>query len=227
MNKYIYPVIALVVSVTVSAPASAVAIYSTLGAGNTFNPPHFVSLDENTGQASSLTQTDINWAMSWTTSIDAVLSGIDIALSLGDAFSTVDENVAQVFLHSDVGGTPGAVIDTYQFSGLTSETAGGAVESATSSLNPLVTAGTTYWLSLLAGLPNNSLYSQVGWHLNDQGVTGGVARENNNGGWFSSGSNSTQGAFRISGTAIPEPSVLALMALGLVGLGVARRKIRS
>ncbi len=213
--------ISVVFSAIVSAPAGAVVIYTTLGAGNTFQGPHFVSLDENTGQVAG-SPADLNWAMAWIPSVDAIVTDIDVALSLGDAFSQVDENVAQMFLHLDAGGLPGAVIDNYQFTNLTSETLGGAVESAASSVNPSVMAGTTYWISLSAGLPSNGLYSQVGWHLNDQGVTGPIAEENNNAGWVSAGS-PTQSAFRISGRPLPEPTTLALLGMGLFGLVAWRR----
>lgn len=199
--------------------ANAVPLYSTLGAGNTYQSPHFVSHDENIVLPGTSDYVDVNWAMSWTSSMDAVVTDIDMALSLGDAFSSVDENIAQVYLHSDTGGLPGGIIDTYIFSGMVSEIVGGSVLSMASTLNPSVTAGETYWLSISAGFPGNGLYSQVGWHLNDQGASGGVARENDNGGWMISGVNSTQAAFRVSGTAsIPEPTTVLLMVIGFAGL---------
>ena len=222
MKLRVYTLTIIALTLTFNAiPAGAVALFSTLPATNTYNSPHFVSHDENTGSP-----TDLNWAFQWTPSVSATVSGIDMALSLGDQFSVVDENVAEVFLHADLAGLPGSVIDNYSFTSLTSETLGGAVESAASSLNPFVTAGTLYWISLSAGIPNNNLYSQVGWHVNDQSMTGAYAEESNNSGWTLKGSNSTLAAFRISGNvaAVPEPSILMLLALGLGALGLMRRR---
>lgn len=209
-----------------SSPVSALVLFETLPATNTFNSPHYVSLDENTGQVQN-SSTDLNWAFQWTPSVSASVTGIDLAISLGDQYTPSDENVAEVYLRTDNAGLPGLVIDSYLFTNLTSETAGGAVESGISSLNPWVTTGTSYWISLSAGLPNNNKYSQVGWHVNDQGVTGAYAREDNNGGWTLSGSSATLAAFRVSGmTAVPEPATLALMGFGLLGMGFSKRKAK-
>ncbi len=202
-----------------SGSASAVVIFESLPAGNTFDPPHFVSIDDDIGAA----PVDLDWAFKWTAGITAVVTGIDAALSLGDAFGAVAENTVTVRLHADNAGLPGVVIDTYTFAPLTSETVGGAVESGASSSNPLLTAGTMYWISHSAGIDGNGQYSQVGFHLNDQGASGANADRTDNGGWVLNSANGTLPAFRVSGVAVPEPSALVLLAGGLVLVGWARR----
>jgi len=48
------------------------------------------------------------------------------------------------------------------------------------------------------------------------------------GGWFSSdGTESFAAVDNVMVSAVPEPSIIALFGLGLLGLGFARRKVRS
>ena len=138
----------------------------------------------------------------------------DLALFLSSGLNQI-----QVVLMNDVGGLPGSAIETLTLGGI----AGTAIYSVNSVLNPILNAGTPYWL---AGLPGGS-DTIVGWHLNDLGILGHVNSQPPPPGWnFIAGE--TREAFRVNGTRhIPEPSTYLLFGLGALAMMVLRRRRKA
>ena len=134
-----------------------------------------------------------------------------IELALGELYQGSQVDPITVNLTSDAGNQPGAILESFLIApgslGLFGNNNAPIV--LTSGLNPLLLAGTQYWIT--ASLP---LTSAVAWNFNSTGDISPEALSQDGGAWFSP-SGLTPGAFQVDGrtTAVPEP---ATTALGLV-----------
>ena len=194
-----------------SAPGRATVIVDTFGPGDTFNP---TSAWVFRGANSHTHDPGLEQGFAFTvgpTSI--VLTDIYIALS----YNTETHNRGDLLLMTDSAGVPDSIIKSYAVRGTEEFGKDFTPTHIVDALGPTLLADTRYWL--IGSAPTDAgLY----WNLNDQGISGDRAFRRPPLP-FSVADDEPLGAFRVEGTeSIPEPSTLALLAAGAIGL-VRRR----
>lgn len=114
---------------------------------------------------------------------------------------------------SNVGGQPVAIIiEVFHFSGAIGKSGPNyQLLVANSMLNPVLNSGTNYWF--IAFVPTDE---RAGWNRSSRAVTRIKAQRLSTG----TGNNSltTQNAFRVSGSVVPELSTVFLLSVGFSGL---------
>jgi hypothetical protein len=146
---------------------------------------------------------------------DYFLYTIKLAVGL-----VVGPNELDIWLMTDLGGKPGAIIESFNFSnamGYFGDYNPPLV--ANSLLHPLLSANTQYWL--IASTPGPDEWA--GWNFNSENVTGPHAWRTDLGAW--NVYYDPMAAFSITGTPVPEPTTMILLGSGLIGLaGYGRKK---
>jgi hypothetical protein len=200
------------------APAKAGVIFSNLGAGNSFTLTSGWVVGNRTTPFGSVT---LEVAAAFTPTSDTIFTGVDFAAEL--LGQPGDLTVA--LLVTGASGTPDAVLETFTVAA----PALPALVSIASSLNPVLNAGTEYWLDI------SSASTAAWWLDNDQGLHGPVAQNQNGQGFVLltdyEGNPPLQPAFRINDDPAgltstsaafadpvdaPEPSSLLLVIAGLL-----------
>jgi len=187
--------------------AAATTIYSNFGPGNDYlgNVSRSFGGFPMVGQA-------------FTPSGNYQLTQIDLALVYFGGTNSVN-----VGLNADTGGLPGAVIATWS-DPINLQAIGTTcciVQTFTPSSTILLSSGTQYWIVVAAGASDTF----AGWNLNNTADDGSVAL--NFGSGFSLDGPLRRSAFDVLGdSSVPEPTTLALTALGLALL-VSRRASKS
>ena len=203
----------LIVLVISAGTSQAGVIFSTFGPGDSHSTGF--SFDVTSPPANGSTDRDEAMGFSVQGVNDFTLTSIELAVI--NSFSNNGGTLMDVYLMSDVAGEPGSVIESFQLD-LPAAFFGGIL-TASSLLNPILQAGSEYWLVASATEPNSFL----GWYFDNNGFTepeGPSLVRVNNGEWqvHTFG----RGAFRVNGdsieSSVPEPSTIALLLTGGVGL---------
>ena len=203
------------------APAKAGVIFSNLGPGDSFGTHSGWVVGNRTTPFGSVT---LEVAAAFTPASDAVFTGADFAAELLLLEQPGDLTVA--LLVTGAAGTPGAALETFTVAA----PALSSLVSIASSLNPILNAGTEYWLDI------SSASTAASWLDNDQGMHGPLAQNQNGRGFVLltdyEGDPPVQPAFRVNGDPLgltdmsaalagpvdgaPEPSSLLLVIAGLL-----------
>jgi len=182
-------------SMVVSIHAQVV-VFDSFGPGNTYNS----GIDWAVGGAAT-SGGYRGQAEVFIPGISGYLSTIQLAtirLS-GSGFSNF-------FIAQDDGsGIPGVILETYS-----SVLNANGLLTLNSAAQPLLQAGTKYWLCDEPTASN----SFNGWYQNNQGYASGFAFERSQWGWSSVTGPPNSGVFRVSVIPVPEPSITGLAALG-------------
>lgn len=150
------------------------------------------------------------------------LDGIEVAVG-----GTSQESTSIAFsLMSDSGGLPGATLESFIFSGITTTPFEGEIVSGQSSVRPTLLAGQTYWLA--ASAPSE--LSQALWKFAVDRSAVSYATRVDSIVWrltTAEQGDDPSGAFRISGTVVPEPASSSLIVFAvLVFVSVNRKRSR-
>jgi hypothetical protein len=206
----------LAVSLPAIAPASI--IFTNLGAGQSYdmtqgNPVGNDFAGDNAAQGDTFTPT-----------ASATLSSIEVALTcIVDCPASESFTVA---LRANIADAPGAVIESFTFTGRTLGALGNnnPLITATSVLHPTLTAGTQYWITV-SSLVNFA----ISWNDNGTGDTSDQAISSDGGASWFSPSGMTPSAYEVDGTitGVPEPSTTILFGSAvMLSLMVYRSRLR-
>jgi hypothetical protein len=202
--------LSLVIAILGAVQVSAMPLYSTLGSGDSYNTMMGYTIGLSPNFYDQGNQFVIDGTQSY------LLDTIEVAIGLISGTNEVD-----VWLMSDVGDEPGAIIESFNFAGQMGDFGEyNPLLVGTSVLNPVLTPGTKYWL--IASAPQSDTWAS--WNLSDPDINGlRAVRESETNPW-SIYSDTTMAAFRVNGEVIPAPGAVVLVGIGMGCISWLRRR---
>jgi MYXO-CTERM domain-containing protein len=199
-------------------PALGATIYSNFSAGNTFDTSDGFELG-NVGGGNIIVL-----AQQFTPTGNFTLNQIDVAFF---ALNPPD-NELTLSINADNNGLPGGVLESYD---LTHAFGVDQIDTATSTLQPLLVDGSNYWIVAAFTNPASTQDHAV-WNLsnNSSATFSPSAFSTDNGTtWAASGQTTQMSVFDVLGTpsGVPEPGPSTQIGAGLLllaGLGIWRRR---
>lgn len=206
-----HAVTAAVLALTTLAGAAGaqVVIHSNFGPGDSFN---LVSGNLVLGP-DEISIGNVDQAMRFQTGgIDTYFTSAELGLRLTDGLDALS-----VYLMSDAGGLPSAVLLTMNISGLPGPDVP-AIVTASAGAAFLLSANTTYWIAADAGGD-----TEIVWHRNSIGDLGRAGRSGDPVGPWNFNPDQETLAFRVNGRLVPTPGAASLGML-VFGAVAARRR---
>ena len=208
-------ILAVILWVSFAVPAGAEVIFSNLGLGDTYA----VSSEWMFGGSESFLNNDTDLGSPFTPPSDFVFISIEVALTWVEG-----TNAADIWLMSDVNGSPGELIESFYFTNLPPVgSTGSALATGVSTLHPLLLEGNQYWV--IASASGDAF---MAFQFNTTADEGFSSRED--GGPWTSRSTFDASAFRVNGTpavtAVPEPTSFLFLGTGSVALITKRLRRR-
>jgi hypothetical protein len=210
MKRAQWTLLALAVCCIISIPAAADTIYNTFNTGDTYGCCSGWGVSGPDGPNKQVTN-----AQEFTAGGSAFVTEVDLGISVlqgnGDATAalyTVGGN-----------GSPGTLLGSWGFTAHQNFGDCCAVETINTNGGPMLTQGTDYFMMLSAPGQNVDV-----WNDNTTGAKGDVQISRNNGNTWSDQGVTILSAFRVEGTAVPEPGTLVMLGSGIVAAAAGLRR---
>lgn len=210
MKRAQWALLALAVCCIISIPAAADTIYNNFNTGDSYDGLAGWDASGPGGPNGQVTN-----AQEFTAGESAFVSQIDLAVSIlqGDgggtaALYTVGGN-----------GVPGTLLGSWGFTAHQNFGDCCAVETISVNGGPLLKQGTDYFMVLSSYGENVDV-----WNDNTTDAHGLVLVSRDNGDTWEGGGGSLLSAFRVEGTAVPEPGTLVMLGSGIVAAAAGLRR---